>query len=160
MMTYELETICTDVKKLILDSLDKAEVRCELSTRLISDLEAESLDFLDVAFRIERAFQVKVERGRIEKELRTRLPHLTIKPNTEVSPEIRATLAALMPEVSGAQVDALKKVKDTVTLFTVATFVRIAVEAIRESRPEARFKVQPLAGYTPRQLGVTAEAEA
>jgi acyl carrier protein len=159
-MKYELETIYTEVKKLILDSLDKPGTECTLSTRLIADLEAESLDFLDVAFRIERAFGVKVERGRIEKELRSRLPHLTIKPNTEVSPEIRATLAALMPEVSTDKVDALKKVKDTVTLFTVATFVRIAVESIRESRPEARFAAQPMAGYAPQQLGVPREAEA
>lgn len=159
-MTYDLESICAEVKGLILDSLDKAEADCSLSTQLIADLDAESLDFLDVAFRIERAFQVKVERGKIEKELRSRLPHVTIKPNTEMTLEIRAVLCELMPEVSATTVADLKKVKDIVTLFSVATFVRIAVEAIRESRPESRFKASRTAGYEPYQLGVPEGARA
>jgi acyl carrier protein len=162
-MIYDLETLCVEVKDLILDSLDKSDAgaECGLSTRLIADLDAESLDFLDIVFRIERAYQVKVERGRVEKELRSRLPHLTIKPNTEMTTEIRAVLRALMPEVPADRIDALKKVKDTATLFSVATFVRTAVEAIRESRPGARFKVPPagrVAGFEPSQLGVPEDA--
>ena len=36
--------------------------------RLIEDLGAESLDFLDIVFRLERSFDIKIPRGGIEAE--------------------------------------------------------------------------------------------
>ena len=42
--------------------LDEDEV--ELHHKIIEDLDAESLDFLDIAFRLERAFDIKIPRRR------------------------------------------------------------------------------------------------
>ena len=36
------------------------EEEIEFQTKIIEDLEAESLDFLDIAFRLERAFDIKI----------------------------------------------------------------------------------------------------
>lgn len=151
---YDLQAIYAEVKDLILDSLDKSDENCTLSSRLIHDLEAESLDFLDIAFRIERSFQVKIERGRLEKELRARLPNLNIKPNTQMTDDVKDVLKSLMPEVPAASIDALKKVKDTASVFSIATFVRVAVQAIQESKPGASIIGRTLEGFSPEQLGV------
>lgn len=154
MADYDLTKVSKEVCALILESLDKADDPCTLSTSLIDDLGAESLDYLDVAFRIERVFGVKIQRGRIEKELRARIPHMTVKPNTDVTEDFKVVLRELMPEVAPAKIDSLTKVKDVARLFTVATFVRIAVQAILEARPDATFRACRVEGYEPHQLGV------
>lgn len=156
MQNYDLVDIYNEVRSLILESLDKEDATCNLSTSLIDDLEAESLDYLDVAFRIERVFSVKVQRGRIEKDLRARFPHMTVKPNTDVTLELKAALKEVMPEVAPARIDAVSKVKEIASLFTVATFVRIAVQALLEARPETRITASTLEGYEPHQLGIPA----
>ena len=47
---------------------DPEEVTLDAS--LIDDLGAESIDFLDIVFRLERAFKVKIPRGKIVEEAR------------------------------------------------------------------------------------------
>ena len=41
---------------------------------LIEGLDAESIDFLDLVFRLERAFEVKIPRGKIVEDARGDLP--------------------------------------------------------------------------------------
>jgi acyl carrier protein len=154
MSDYKLDQVYEEVRRLILDSLDKGEAECKLSTNLIEDLGAESLDFLDIAFRIERSFSVKVQRGRVMKELSALFPDVTVKPNTEATPKLKEALKVLMPEISPEKIDRLTKVKEIATLFTVATFVRIAIEAIRETHPSARVEGVSIEGYKPEQLGI------
>jgi len=159
MSDYDLVEIYHNLRTLILESLDRAGESCNLSTNLIADLSAESLDYLDFAFRIERTFGVKIQRGRIEKELRNRLPHMKIKPNTDVTDDLKAILKELMPEIDPAKIDELSKVKEVAAMFTVATFVRIAVQAIVEARPGVRIRASRLEGYEPSQLGVPPQAQ-
>ena len=159
MAEYDLLEIYQEVRRLILESLDKPEAPCNLSTRLIADLSAESLDYLDVAFRIERAFNVKIQRGRIEKDLRARFPHLVVKPNTDATDELKAVLKEVMSEVPAEHIDQISKVKDIAGLFTVATFVRTAVQAILEANPNTNIRASRIEGYDPRQLGVANASE-
>ena len=49
-----------------------AEVR--LDSNLVSDLGAESIDFLDIVFRLERGFKIKIPRGKIVEDARGDLP--------------------------------------------------------------------------------------
>jgi acyl carrier protein len=153
-MKYTIDEIASQVKVLILESLDREGEECSLSTRLIEDLDAESLDYLDIAFRIERTYNVRIQRGRVEKDLRARLPDMTIKPNTEATPELKALLREFMPEVPPKSIDAIGKVKDVARLFTVGTFVRTAILAIRETFPDAKILGEGVDGYEPSQLGV------
>lgn len=41
-----------------------------LNVALLDDLGAESVDFLDIVFRLERAFEVKIPRGKIVEDAR------------------------------------------------------------------------------------------
>ena len=47
-------------------ALGLEEDEIELDSKLIEDLGAESLDFLDIVYRLERAFDIKIPRGGIE----------------------------------------------------------------------------------------------
>ena len=153
-MEYQLEAIGEEVKALIRESLDLQQQEISLSSNLIRDLDGESIDFLDIVFRIEKNFKLKIDRGQIEKTLRERFPDLAIKPNTEITPEVRAILKDLLPEIPAAEVDKIRKVKEIASLFTVATFVRLTVTSLLKSYPDAVIKGTGVGGYGAAQLGV------
>ena len=46
----------------------------KLDVSLIEGLDAESIDFLDMVFRLERAFKVKIPRGKIIEDVRGDMP--------------------------------------------------------------------------------------
>ena len=52
------------------DALPCEIERVKLDSSLIDDLGAQSIDFLDIVFRLERAFKVKIPRGKIIEEAR------------------------------------------------------------------------------------------
>jgi len=59
------EEIFAKVRQALVDALgvDDDEVRPEATLR--GDLDAESIDFLDIVFRLEKAFDIKIERGEL-----------------------------------------------------------------------------------------------
>ena len=54
-----------------------SEVKPDAS--LIDDLGAESIDFLDLVFRLERAFKMKIPRGKIIEDARGDLPESRVR---------------------------------------------------------------------------------
>ena len=58
------------VQRAFAEALGLEEDEVEPGHKVIGDLEAESLDFLDIAFRLERAFDIKIPRGGIEQTAR------------------------------------------------------------------------------------------
>lgn len=154
MEQYTIGYICEQVRDVIKESLDVQSDDVDLSSNLARDLDGESIDFLDIVFRLEKAFKIKIERGQLEKTLRDRFPEQSIKPNSELTPELRGVLVELLPEVPPNQFDTIRKVKDVTSLFTVATFVRFTVSTLRKTRPEAVIQADAVAGFTPVQLGL------
>jgi acyl carrier protein len=59
------EEIFEKVREALVDALgvDDDEVTPEATLR--GDLDAESIDFLDIVFRLEKAFDIKIERGEL-----------------------------------------------------------------------------------------------
>ncbi len=70
----EVLAVFPTVAKTIADALgcDVEDVKLDVS--LIEGLDAESIDFLDLVFRLERAFKLKIPRGKIIEEARGDLP--------------------------------------------------------------------------------------
>ena len=59
------DEIFEKVREALVDALgvDEEEVTPEATLR--GDLDAESIDFLDIVFRLEKAFDIKIERGEL-----------------------------------------------------------------------------------------------
>jgi acyl carrier protein len=59
------DEIFAKVREALVDALgvDEEEVTPEATLR--GDLDAESIDFLDIVFRLEKAFDIKIERGEL-----------------------------------------------------------------------------------------------
>ena len=125
--------IFAKVQDAIAEALGLDEDEVELDAKLIDDLGAESLDFLDIVFRLERAFDIKIPRGGVEAQARAGLDDDTVYELDGVLTDAGlAKLAEAMPEVPAEDFKPGLKVSEIATLFRVATFYRICVTLLQE----------------------------
>ncbi len=106
-------------------ALDPATVKSE--SLLMSDLGAESLDYLDIVFKIERTFGIQITRGEMQKAARGDMTDEEFAPGGVISDKGRERLRELMPEAKDSIVPGLRAVQ-ILGLFSVQTFIRL-VEA-------------------------------
>lgn len=104
--------------------LDPSEVAFD--ARVVADLGAESLDFLDIAFRLERAFDVRIPRGGVEQESRAGLAEGQVyEENGVLTAFALQELGKAMPEVPPEDFRPGLKVSEIPTLFRVGTFYHL-----------------------------------
>lgn len=59
------QDIIKNVKTIISQALKVDEQKISLQSSLIKDLGAESIDFLDIVFRLEKTFKIKIPKGEL-----------------------------------------------------------------------------------------------
>ena len=130
----EISAVFPTVADMIADALgcDLAEVKPDAS--LIEDLGAESIDFLDMVFRLERAFKVKIPRGKIVENARGTLTEAEFEQNGLVTDAGLVQLRSYLSEVPPERFRTPTKVKDIPRLFTTETFCKLVVAAQREAK--------------------------
>jgi acyl carrier protein len=128
----EVDAVYPTVAKTIADALgcDLEEVKPDAS--LINDLGAESIDFLDLVFRLERSFKVKIPRGKIIEDARGDLPEAAFEQKGVVTEAGLGTLRSFLSEVPADRIQAPLKVADVPRLFTPETFAKLVIRAQRE----------------------------
>jgi len=129
----DIDAVFPTVADTIADALgvDVEDVKPEVS--LIEDLDAESIDFLDMVFRLERAFKVKIPRGKIVENARGALSEAEFEQKGIVTETGMAQLRAYLAEVPAARFKSPMKVADIPRLFTPQTFCKLVVQAQRET---------------------------
>ena len=108
-------------------ALDEDEV--EMKSLVIDELGAESLDFLDIAFRLERAFGIKIPRGEIQKAAEDKAGD-AFEESGKLTESGAAALREALPEVDSSKVEAGFPVRDIPRLFTVETFYNMVVDLL------------------------------
>ena len=133
-------SVLPKVQSIIADALyvEKDEVVREAS--LMKDLGAESIDFLDIVFRLEKEFSIKLPKGDAERRARGNLSDEEFAINGLIQEKGLACLRAAMPEVDASLIKHGLYIRDIATLFTVATFERMVSEQL--------FGVAPAVGLT------------
>jgi len=109
--------------------LDDDEI--EPDSKVIDDLGAESLDFLDIAFRLERAFGIKIPRGEVQRAAEENADE-AFEVEGKLTASGAAALRTAMPEVDPSEIDAGFPVRDIPRLFTVRTFLNMVVKLLQE----------------------------
>ena len=129
----DVDAIFPTVAKTIADALglESGEVKPEAS--LINDLGAESIDFLDLVFRLERAFKVKIPRGKIVENARGDLPEAEFEQKGLVTEKGLVQLKTYLAEVPAERFKTPMKVSDIPRLFTPETFAKLVIRAQREA---------------------------
>ncbi len=119
-----------EMRAIVIDALGVDEAEVELKTRLIDELDAESLDFLDIVFRLERSFGIKIPRGEIERKSRGGLTDGEFEVEGMVTSKGLEALQHTMPEVDPIYFKDGLAVKDIPRLLTVETFYNIVLEKL------------------------------
>ena len=116
------------IQEIVADALyvDKEEVTKEAS--LMADLGAESIDFLDIIFRLEKEFNVKIPKGEIENKAKGGLSDEEFALNGVIQPKGIEQLKKALPEAG--DIPAGLAVRDISTLFTAATFERMVADQL------------------------------
>ena len=137
-----MQTTFEKIQDIVVEALycDKEQVTREAN--LMADLGAESIDFLDIVFRLEKAFGIKMPKGDIELRARGELVEGEFEVHGVLQEKGLARLKAIMPEVDPTKVKAGLRVKDIATLFTVATFERMVLERLGD-QPQATTTTAP-----------------
>ncbi|CAN5726993.1 acyl carrier protein [soil metagenome] len=119
-MTHD--EILTKVRAVLVDALavDEDEVTPEAS--LVRDLGAESIDFLDIVFKLEQEFGFKIQQGELFPENVAQDPKYV--QSGRVTPAGIAALKAKLPHVNFSAWETDPSLAKVAELFTVDTLVR------------------------------------
>jgi acyl carrier protein len=128
----EIDKVYPTVAATVADALGCEEDEVTPQASLIEDLNAESIDFLDIVFRLERAFKIKIPRGKIVENARGSLTEAEFEQNGIVTEPGFKQLRAYLSEVPPERFKTPTKVKDIPRLFTVETFCKLVVLAQRQ----------------------------
>jgi acyl carrier protein len=120
------------VRDIIADVLVIDADDVQLNSRLIADLGAESIDFLDLVFQLEKEFKIKIPRGQLEKNARGALSEEAFEQGGTLTPEGITALKSYLSEVPAEQFKSQMKVNEIPLLFTVETFCKLVAAAISE----------------------------
>jgi acyl carrier protein len=125
----EILAVYPTVAKTIADALGCDVDQVKLDVSLIEGLDAESIDFLDLVFRLERAFKLKIPRGKIVEDARGDLPEAEFEQKGIVTETGMQRLRAFLSEVPADRFSTPMKVADIPRLFTAETFCKLVVRA-------------------------------
>lgn len=129
----DIQTAHEKVSQVVCQALGRDEERLDLKARLIDDLGAESIDYLDIVFRLERSFGVKIPRGQITKDAQGDLTDEEFQKDGVVTEAGLRRLRTHLTEVPPERIQPGLKVGDIPTLFNVETFCKLVVRALERT---------------------------
>lgn len=123
----EIDAIYPKVAEIIADALGCEEDEVKPDSSLIDDLDAESIDFLDIVFRLEREFKVKIPRGKAVEEGRGDLTEEEFEQGGVVTEAGLANLKSYLSEVPDDRFPETLKSAEIPKLFTTETFCKMVL---------------------------------
>ena len=131
-MAYTEQQVFEKVQDCFVEALGVEPEEAEIDAKVIDDLGAESLDFLDIVFRLERAFDIKIPRGDLENQVQTSMGEEPYEIDGVLTELAMEKLRLAMPEVPDDEITEGFKTKDIPRLFRVATFHNICIKLLQE----------------------------
>lgn len=123
------EEILSKVQETLIDALGVDDDEVSPEATLVGDLGAESIDFLDIVFRLEKMFDVKIPRGELFPENLASADSGFIEDGVVTE----AGLAELRSKIPHADIDKLAadpKVENIQELFTVQMMCNFMVSKL------------------------------
>ena len=121
-MALSRDEIAEKVREALVDALGVDEDEVVSTARIGGDLGAESIDFLDIVFRLEKAFNIKIPRGDLFPD--NILTSDEFVQNGKLTEKGLAELKSRVPHANLTQFSKNPNVQDIADLFTVEMIVR------------------------------------
>lgn len=115
------EKVC----QIIAESLCVEPEQVNPSANLMKDLGAESIDFLDILFRLEKEFNIKIPQREIERMARGGLEPEEFEKDGVLQPKGIVRLRELLPEIPSEHFYDGMPLRELPGLFTVGVFASI-----------------------------------
>ncbi|MHC4911594.1 MAG: acyl carrier protein [Planctomycetota bacterium] len=130
-MAKSRDEIFQEVQEVLVDALgvDDEEVKAEAT--LMGDLGAESIDFLDIVFRLEKAFEIKIPREELF-PAESLMSNPEFVSNGKMTEKGLAELREKVPhtDISGFESDPdVNKLGDLFTVSAIITYVETKLNA-------------------------------
>ena len=116
------DEIFTKVRETLVDALGVDDDEVTPEATLVGDLGAESIDFLDIVFRLEKNFSIKIPRGELFPE--SLAADQTLVKDGVVTQQGIAELRSRMPHADVDKFARNPKVENIQELFTVQMIVK------------------------------------
>jgi acyl carrier protein len=116
------------VKETLVDALGVDEEEIKTEATLTGDLGAESIDFLDIVFRLEKGFNIKIPRGELFPDNILNNPQFV--QNGKLTATGLAQLKERMPHADFSQFEQDPDVSKMAELFKVQTIVNYVLNKV------------------------------
>lgn len=123
-----VDSVFPKVRAIVADVLMIEEEEVSIHSRLISELGAESIDFLDLVFQLEKQFKIKIPRGQIEKDARGALTTDQFEQKGVITVEGLERLKTYFSEMPADAFKQAMKVNEIPSLFSVETFCKLVIK--------------------------------
>ncbi len=110
------------IRTVLMDALAVDEDEVTMEAVLTRDLGAESIDFLDIVFKLEQAFSIKIAQGELFPDNVAQNPEF-VKDGI-VTPKGLAALKARMPHVDFAGFESDPQIMNVANVFTVGALMK------------------------------------
>ena len=120
-MAPSVDQVYAKVRDVLGDALGVDDEEVSLDATLQGDLGAESIDFLDIVFRLEKAFSIKIPRGELFPDDILNNPDYV--DGDSMTPAGLERLMAAMPHADFAEFEKEPSISKMPDLFTVKTIV-------------------------------------
>jgi acyl carrier protein len=133
----EIQAVFPKVAETMADALGCDVDQVKLDVSLIEGLDAESIVFIDMVFRLERSFKIKIPRGKIIESARGDMPEAEFEQKGVLTAAGVAQLKSYLSEIPAERFGNPMKVADIPRLFTPETFCKLVIRAQREAPARA-----------------------
>ena len=120
-MAKSREEILEQIREILVDALGVDDDEITEEATLMGDLGAESIDFLDIVFRMEKTFDIKIPRGELVPEDILSNPEYV--DNGKMTDAGLAKLKVASPHMDFSTFEADPDINKVFDLFTVGTIV-------------------------------------
>jgi acyl carrier protein len=121
-MAMTQEQVFAKVRQVLVDALGVDEEEVQPQSRLVADLGAESIDFLDIVFRLEKAFGIKIQQSELFPENVLNDPRYVV--SGKVTDAGMAELRQRLPHSDLSAFDKSRSVQDFSNVFTTDAIVK------------------------------------
>ena len=127
-MAMSREEIFQEVQDVLVDALGVDDDEVEAQATLMGDLGAESIDFLDIVFRLEKSFDIKIPRGELFPDNIVNNPDFV--KDGSLTEAGMAELKARMPHADFTDFEQNPDINNMGELFTVQTIVNYVMTKV------------------------------
>jgi len=120
-MTTSRDEVFSKIRDVLTDALGVDEDEVQAAATLQGDLGAESIDFLDIVFRLEKEFSIKIPKGELFPD--DILNNADFVDGDCMTPQGLETLKKAMPHADFTDFEAAPLVSKMPDLFTVNTII-------------------------------------